>query len=55
MLSTAPWPHALPEIEAYLPAAEAALAQFSLAGTRPEPVGKSENVVFSATAPAGTT
>ena len=45
----------MPDIAAYLPAAAAALAQFSLAGTRPEPVGKSENVVFRATDPAGTT
>jgi len=45
----------MPDIAAYIPAAKAALAQFSLAGTRPEPVGKSENVVFRTTDPAGTT
>ena len=45
----------MPEIEAYLHAARAALAQFGLSGTEPEPIGKSENVVFRANAPDGTT
>jgi Ser/Thr protein kinase RdoA (MazF antagonist) len=45
----------MPEIEAYLPAARAALAQFGLPETEPHPIGKSENVVFRATAPDGTT
>ncbi|WP_421849068.1 phosphotransferase enzyme family protein [Novosphingobium sp.] len=45
----------MPEIEAYLPAARAALAAFGLSGTEPHPVGKSENVVFRADAPDGTT
>ena len=44
----------MPEIEAYLPAARAALAQFGLAGTEPRPIGKSENVVFRAEDPDGT-
>ncbi|MEI6642606.1 MAG: phosphotransferase [Novosphingobium sp.] len=45
----------MPEIEAYLPAACEALAAFGLPETEPHPVGKSENVVFRATDPAGTT
>lgn len=45
----------MPEIAAYLPAARAALAQFGLPETEPHPVGKSENVVFRADAPDGTT
>lgn len=45
----------MPEIAEYLPAARAALAQFGLAETEPHPVGKSENVVFRADAPDGTT
>ncbi len=45
----------MPEIEAYLPAARAALAAFGLPETEPHPVGKSENVVFRAEAPDGTT
>ncbi|MBX9883635.1 MAG: hypothetical protein K2X68_01555, partial [Novosphingobium sp.] len=45
----------MPEIEAYFPAARAALAQFGLPETQPHPVGKSENVVFRADAPDGTT
>lgn len=43
------------EIEAYLPAARAALAAFGLPETEPQPIGKSENVVFRADAPDGTT
>lgn len=45
----------MPEIEAYLPAARAALAAFGLSATEPQPIGKSENVVFRADAPDGTT
>ncbi|WP_298164188.1 phosphotransferase [Novosphingobium sp.] len=45
----------MPEIEAYLPAASEALVQFGLPETEPHPVGKSENVVFRATDPSGTT
>ncbi len=45
----------MPEIEAYLPAARAALAQFGLESTEPHPVGKSENVVFRVTDPEGAT
>ena len=45
----------MPEIEAYLTAARAALAAFGLPETEPHPVGKSENVVFRAEAPDGTT
>lgn len=45
----------MPEIEAYLPAAREALAAFGLPETEPHPVGKSENVVFRADAPDGTT
>jgi Ser/Thr protein kinase RdoA (MazF antagonist) len=45
----------VPEIEAYFPAARAALAAFGLAGTEPHPIGKSENVVFRAEDPQGTT
>ncbi len=44
----------MPDIAAYRPAAHAALAAFGLAGACPEPVGKSENVVFRATGPDGT-
>lgn len=43
------------EIEAYLPAARAALDAFGLPETEPQPIGKSENVVFRADAPDGTT
>lgn len=45
----------MPEIEAYLPAARAALRKFGLPETEPQPIGKSENVVFRADAPDGTT
>ncbi|WP_292931489.1 phosphotransferase [Novosphingobium sp. PASSN1] len=45
----------MPEIEAYLPAARTALAQFGLPETEPHPIGKSENVVFRADAPDDTT
>ncbi len=45
----------MPEIEAYLPAARAALGKFGLPATEPHPIGKSENVVFRADAPDGTT
>jgi len=45
----------MPDIEAYLPAARAALAAFGLPATDPHPIGKSENVVFRADAPDGTT
>jgi Ser/Thr protein kinase RdoA (MazF antagonist) len=45
----------VPEIEAYLPAARAALIAFGLPETEPHPIGKSENVVFRADAPDGTT
>lgn len=45
----------MPEIEAYLPAARAALSAFGLPETEPHPIGKSENVVFRADAPDGTT
>ncbi len=45
----------MPEIAEYLPAARAALAAFGLAETEPHPIGKSENVVFRADAPNGTT
>ena len=45
----------MPEIEAYLPAARAALEAFGLPATEPHPVGKSENVVFRAETPEGTT
>ncbi|GEO00436.1 homoserine kinase [Novosphingobium sediminis] len=45
----------MPEIEAYLPAARAALAAFGLPEIEPHPIGKSENVVFRADAPDGTT
>lgn len=44
----------MPEIEAYLSAARAALAAFGLPETEPHPIGKSENVVFRADAPDGT-
>jgi Ser/Thr protein kinase RdoA (MazF antagonist) len=44
----------MPEIEDYLPAARTALAAFGL-DTQPHPIGKSENVVFRADAPDGTT
>ncbi len=43
------------EIAAYLPAARTALRQFGLAETEPHAIGKSENVVFRADAPDGTT
>lgn len=45
----------MPEIEDYLPAARAALSAFGLPATEPQPIGKSENVVFRADAPDGTT
>jgi len=45
----------VPEIEDYLPAARAALAAFGLSAAEPQPIGKSENVVFRADAPDGTT
>jgi Ser/Thr protein kinase RdoA (MazF antagonist) len=45
----------MPEIAAYLPAARAALTAFGLPETEPHPIGKSENVVFRADAPDGTT
>lgn len=45
----------MPEIEAYLPAARAALGQFGLPDIEPHPIGKSENVVFRADTPDGTT
>ncbi|WP_298195300.1 phosphotransferase [Novosphingobium sp.] len=45
----------MPDIAAYLPAAREALAAFGLPETEPHPIGKSENVVFRADAPDGTT
>lgn len=45
----------MPDIAAYLPAARTALAQFGLPEAEPHPIGKSENVVFRADAPDGST
>ena len=45
----------MPEILDYLPAARSALRAFGLPETEPHPIVKSENVVFRADAPDGTT
>jgi len=43
----------MPEIEAYLPAAHAALAAFGMASAQLKPISKTENAVFRVTDAAG--